>query len=100
MLVGLDIGTEGIRAVIFNESTQQFDEYKESYKLYFPSINQAVQKPFGILFVLKNILKKLPKTYKTIFEWGKVSNLVWKVQRSSRWIDISSFKRTHSPSNT
>jgi len=66
MLVGLDVGTEGIRAVVFNENTKQFHEYKESYKLYFPSIDQAVQKPLEIFSTLKDILKKLPKTDKTI----------------------------------
>lgn len=66
MLAGIDVGTEGIRAVIFDESTERYKEFKESYNLYFPSIDQAVQKPDEILSALKKILVKLSKYDKSI----------------------------------
>lgn len=67
MIAGIDVGTEGMRAVIFSENTGQFKEFKENYNIYFPSIDQAVQKPDEILSALKKILMKLSKHAKSIY---------------------------------
>ncbi|MDI3472421.1 MAG: gluconokinase [Thermotogaceae bacterium] len=57
MIVGIDIGTEGLRAVTFDEQNLKFIEFKENYKVYFPAPEQAIQKPEEIFSALKKILK-------------------------------------------
>ena len=67
MIVGVDIGTEGLRAVIFDEESGRFKELKENYKLYFPAPDQVVQKPEEIFQALKRILRSLSSFDRKIY---------------------------------
>ncbi|MDN5337343.1 MAG: gluconokinase [Thermotogaceae bacterium] len=57
MIIGIDIGTEGLRAVTFDEQNKEFKEFKENYRVYFPAPEQAIQKPEEIFNAFKRILK-------------------------------------------
>jgi len=68
MIIGLDIGTESVRATLFNEKRlKMLEEYEVSYKIYFPRTEYVEQDPEEIFKAVVKCINKVPKNGDTLY---------------------------------